>query len=157
MQPPYHWLDGLDDPRSAARKPLLFSIEHHRSRIPHVDLPSQVPVSLAPEEEVTLSMTLPTTALPADRARVLIHAGGDVDLKVNGHQAEDLVGYRRMEIFIEYTAGPGEPLPEHRPAKGDTRVFRFLSSYLRAGENTFTIKNATQNEMLIQRLNLGLW
>ena len=154
VQPPYHWLDGLDDPESAAHKPLLFSVGHQRNRIPHVDLPPHVPVSLAPEEEVTLSMTLPTTALPAERARVLIHTAGDVDLTVNGHQAEDLVEHRRMEIFIEYTAGSGEPLPEYRPPKGDTRVFRFPSSCLRAGENTFTIKNTTQNELLIQRLNL---
>src|SRR5690606_37343658 len=44
---PYHWLAGLDDPASAAAKPMVLSINHQRSRL-GVDQPAQIPLTIEP-------------------------------------------------------------------------------------------------------------
>jgi len=152
---PYDWLEGLDDPARACRKPLLFSVPLNRHRIAGVDLPGQLPVDVAPGQDAEVSLYLPRRALPARRAFLLVHSGGDIRLFLNDAATEELPARRHAELFVEHTGvSEGEGL---RPTGGDCRVFRFDPSILKAGANTLAIENVTDDALEIKRVNLGLW
>ena len=158
---PYHWLVGLDQPRTAAAKPLLFAVEHRRHRIPGTDQPGLLPAKVAAGATLTLPLPLPKRALPAWRAMVLVHSHGDVTLTVNGVPARPRVnapepsGKHRTEIFLEfvdqYRNQGARPLPEN------CRTFLVDAAALRVGANELAFTNATDHELELERVNLGLW
>jgi hypothetical protein len=157
---PYHWLEGLHDPRSAARKPLLFSVAHRAHRIADIDLPGQLPTSLAPGGRLELLLRLPSAALPAQHARALIQSGGDIGLSINGQPTPAPPFFlgpptEYAELFVEYV----EPKAAGsvRPRKEDCRLFVVESSCLRPGANHLAIENRSNKKLHIGRVNLGLW
>jgi len=46
---------------------------------------------------------------------------------------------------------------EGRPAKADCRLFGLYNEALQFGENKITIKNKSDKEIAIERINLGLF
>lgn len=152
---PYHWLEDLDDPRKAARKPLLFSVSHTIRRVATVDLPGQLPICVPAGDRREVTLHLPQAALPARRALLLVHGGADCRVAVNGRELSELPHHRRSELFVEYT--DQDQYTEFRPRKSDCRVFSADPGALQAGANTLTIASAADRELQIKRLNLGLW
>ena len=151
---PYHWLQGLDDPASAATKPLLLSVAHARHRVPDVDLPPQVPVALQPGESVELEIYVAGAALPARRALVLVHSGGDISATLNGAASTPLPQLNRSELFPEFVAHANV---ESRPDREDCRVLRIDPAALVGGFNRLAITNNADRALTIERVNLGLW
>ena len=151
---PYHWLDGLDDPRTAAAKPLLVAVAHERHRIPGVDLPAQIPVRLPTPGTVELKLYVAGAALPARRALLLVHRGGDVSAAINGVACRPLPEINRSEMFIEFIDHSNV---ENRPAKEDCRVFQVGPAVLVPGHNLVALSSAAGSELTIDRVNLGIW
>jgi hypothetical protein len=160
---PYHWLQGLDDPRTAARKPFQVSVAHNRHRQTGIDGTGELPADLAAGGSLELSLYVPASALPTWRAILLVHSEGDVRVAINGTPAVPLrlnaegrsesEGHR-SEIFVEFVNRRDE---KRRPDARDCRLFRAPAEGLRAGSNMVTIANASEKDLLIQRVNLGLW
>jgi len=148
---PYHWLTGLDSPDTASQKPLLFSVSHRTHRVPHVDLPWQLPVTIAPGKYADVFLHLPRAAFPVSRVQALMHASGDVALGVNRLRAEELDALRRSELFVESV----DPASRMRPEDG--HVFRVLPATVRPGRNVLMIQNPGSAPMEVHRVNLGLW
>ena len=153
---PYDWLAGLDDPQGCAVKPLLFALSYQRARTPNVDLPGVLPVSLPAGGEVELTLQLPAAALPAHRALVLVHSGGDVALAVNGQVVPELTCLRPAELFVEHIDNQ-HGFDRYRPGPGECRVFQPPTSLLRAGANRLRLTNKRGTDLEIRRVNLGLW
>jgi hypothetical protein len=151
---PYHWLEGLDDPKTAAKKPLLVAVPHHLHRIPNVDLPGQLPADLPAGLTLNLTLYAAEAALPARRALLLVHSGGDVSLAVNGVPGRPLPQLSRSEIFGEYV---DQAVAGRRPAKENCRVFQADPSALTAGLNKIALVNATDKTLSVERVNLGVW
>jgi len=151
---PFHWLDGLDDPGHAARKPLLFSVSHRTHRIGHVDLAGVLPVTIPAGGRREFVLVLPEPVLPAARARVLLHAGGATAVAVNGRPCEELPS-RRRELFLEYVDHAWQK--DNLPKNVEARTFRADPGALRAGENAISIENLATADSDVHRVNLGLW
>ena len=152
---PYHWLPHLHTEDAAATKPLLFSVPHERHRVAGVDQPGQLPAALAQGGTVDFGLTLPARALPARRTLVTVHAGGDVDLQVNGGTACELPHLRRAELFPEYVSPNEHPAP--RPADEECRLFEVEPASLLTGQNDLVLTSAEGRELEIRKINLGLW
>ena len=153
---PYDWLVGLDDPQGCAVKPLLFALSYQRARTPNVDLPGVLPVSLPAGGEVELTLQLPAAALPARRALVLVHSGGDVALAVNDREAPELTFLRPAELFVEHIDNRSG-FDRYRPGPGECKVFQPATPLLRAGTNRLRLTNKAGTDLEIARVNLGLW
>ncbi len=151
---PYHWIGDLSEDARAVQKPLLFSVPHRLWRLPHIDLPAQLPASLPAGGSLSLSLSLPAAALPARRALVLVHGGGDLGCSLNGQPLAELPYLRRTELFVEYR---DEALKAHWPAAADCRLFQAEPSLLRPGENHLLLNNSAGAELELRRVNLGLW
>ncbi len=152
---PYYWLADLDNPRSAAKKPLLFSISYKPTRVPYVDIPGQLPAPLPAGEKLELSLYLAKTVFPLCRALLLVHSFGDIEICVNGGPAEELPNSRRPEIFVEHTDRIFQL--EDRPQNEDCRTFDVEPSSLLAGVNKLTLTNISGRKLEIRRVNLGVW
>ena len=153
---PYHWLDPLHTPETAAEKPLLFSVSHQRHRVPQVDLPGQLPGTLPVGGGLEVELPLPEEALPARRALVLVHSGGDCTLNLNNQPARELKTLRRAELFAEYIP-PDDQGGSDRPLNFDCRLFQVDPGALRNGVNTLNLYNISPHDLGIDRINLGLW
>ncbi len=156
---PYHWLSGLESPRSAAAKPLLFSVAHRTHRLAGgIDLPPALPCPLPAGGVVELPLVLPAAALPAWRAMVALTAGDDVALAVNGRPAEERRSPRRAYLFPEYHRPP-QPEEKARPfaADADSRLFDLPPETLRPGLNVLAVTSRSAVERTLDRVNLGLW
>lgn len=158
---PYHWLSGLEDPITAASKPLLLAVDHERYRVAGVDRPAQIPAVLSPDQTVATTIHIPRMGLPAWRALCLVHSHGDVALAVDGKPAppvpsqhEGNAGFR-SEIFVEFVDQYGNT--EARPAPGACRVFQVDPAFLRPGEMSLSLRNVSGKDMEIERVNLALW
>ncbi|MFH1570932.1 MAG: hypothetical protein ABIL09_23260 [Gemmatimonadota bacterium] len=152
---PYHWLPDLATEAAAAAKPLLFSVSHERHRIPGIDQPGQLPAVLRPGSPLRAFLWLPPRALPARRALVNVHSGGDLTLKVNGRPGAELPHLRRAEVFPEYVSPAGHPAP--RPRDEDCRVYEVDPAALRPGDNELVLSSGAAGDLEIQKINLGLW
>lgn len=158
---PYHWLAGLEDPKSASAKPLLLSVNHQRSRVEGVDQPSVIPLPLAPGASATIPFHLPAAALPSWRVMAHVECGADLALEVNGRAAplklarEYGGGPYRSEVFVEFVNHYRPKTLRAVPA--DCRQFRVDPASLRPGENLFAFRNPTGTDARIERLNLALW
>ena len=156
---PYHWLAGLENPETAAAKPMLFSVAHRTHRLTDgIDLPHALPKALPAGGAVELPLPLPKSALPTWRCIAAVAAKGDVALAVNGLPAPERPGPRRAELFVEYRPmdKPGEK-PRYRPADEDTRLFDVPPEALRPGANTLTVSSRAGCELTVERVNVGLW
>ena len=151
---PYDWLNGLEAPETAARKPLLFSLSHAQNRVGGVDLPPVLPASLPAGGSIEFALHLPRAALPAERARFLVDSGGDVSFALNGEQLPDIVDLRRAWIFRTFAARAPSAQTGYCES---VRVFRAEPELLEAGQNKLTVTNTAGSELTIQRLDLGLW
>jgi len=159
---PYHWLRGLDDPATAAEKPLQVSVQHNRNRL-GVDGPGQLPATVGPEGQLDLTLYVPGNALPAWRALLLAHCGGDITLRLNGTPLPPLrfrpdetgSDGHRSEIFLEFVDQYW--LKEACPKPQDCRLFRADPALLQPGVNHVTLRNETDRELTVERLNLALW
>lgn len=158
---PYHWLAGLEDSATAAAKPLLVSIDHSRHRVAGVDQAGVLPVALPAGESIDLELYVPAAALPAWRAMLLTHSGGDVALAVNGQPARESSRAQhqdsclRTEIFLEFADQFHQQGTAPEPA--DCRTFRPDPEALRPGVNQLRITNGADAELTIDRINLALW
>jgi len=153
---PYDWLSALSTPETAARKPLLFSVSHTRHRVAGVDLPGQLPASLHIGSSLEVHLHLPQPGLPARRALVLVHSGGDLALKVNGQDAQEHHLLRCAELFVEYIPQEDQS-PLQRPRSQDCRFFQVAPAALQVGANTLKLFNTSNRDLEIERINLGIW
>ena len=149
-------MEGIEDPATACRKPLLFSVAQRRVR-KEMDLPGILPVTLAAGESFTVALRVPQAALPAWRARLLLQTGGDVRATLNGVAIEAYQRLRAPELFLEYTYDADQPAGLARPCREDCRSFRFAPDLLRAGDNELVVHNDTDQPLHLWRINLGLW
>ncbi|MFH1007484.1 MAG: hypothetical protein V1800_08285, partial [Candidatus Latescibacterota bacterium] len=158
---PYHWLSGLENPETAAAKPLFFAVDHRRHRTAGVDQEAPIPAILAAGGRLTVDLRIPTAALPAWRGMCLVHCHGDVALDINGHPAREIrwgheaTGAFRSEIFMEYVDQYGDK--EARPKPEDCRVFGVDPSCLRPGLNPVALVNTAAGDLEVDRVNLALW
>jgi len=161
---PYHWLVGLDDPESAAAKPLQVAVPHTYHRQVRTDGPGQLPVKVGPGETAELTIHVPPSALPAWRAVTLAHCRGDVALAVNGSAAPALrfrpdeqsgAGGHRSEIHLEFVDQYHHK--DFRPLPQDCRLFRPEPTHLKPGENQIIVQNLADQELEVERLKLALW
>jgi hypothetical protein len=158
---PYHWLDGLNDPTTAAAKPMLLALDHKRSRVEGVDQPATIPAAVPTGGSFVAGFVVPRAALPAWRALCLVQSGGDVTLAVNDTPARELraaeqpSGPFRSEVFMEFDNHYREK--RMRPRPDECRVFRIDPAALRAGENRFAFGNPSGQDRSIERVNLALW
>lgn len=150
---PYHWLEGLDVPATAARKPLLFSVAHRHFRAP-VDLPWILPVDLAPGARAVVPLRLPALALPATEARLLIKARGPCQLTFNGAELSSTLPPAGTGLFEEHQ-DPTPPSTQAAPTL--PACFRLDPHLLRAGENVLTLSPSSVAAVTVDRINLGLW
>ena len=153
---PYHWLDPLHSPETAAEKPLLFSIAHQHSRVPQIDLPGQLPATLSIGGSLEATLHIPATALPARRLLILVHGGGDFTLKLNKNDARELPLLRRAELFVEYVSQEDQS-DRQRPFNMDCRLFQGDPADLQAGDNVVNLYSTSTHDLGIDRINLGLW
>ncbi|MDB6167726.1 MAG: hypothetical protein JWM88_590 [Verrucomicrobia bacterium] len=149
---PYDWLAGLESPASAARRPLLFSVPVAKYR-KEMDQPGFLPAQVPAHSAITLPLPVPSPALPAWRARILLFANGPLGLSLDGKPLEWVSTLRPTELFVEYITSGGI----HRPNRDHSRYYRFDSALLQAGANTLELKNDTDNPVEVSRINLGLW
>lgn len=157
---PYHWLAGLDDPRTACARPMALSVNHQRSRMA-CDAPAVLPMTINPGESRSLAMRIPAASLPCWRARVhLENSDGPVSLSLAGQAAaQAMPGYKQkttrsetfMEFVNEYRPKTLRALPEH------CQEFRLEVSQLKAGMNEFILTNTGTAATTIKRFNLNLW
>ncbi len=162
---PYHWLTGLDNPKTAAAKPVLFAVEHSKSKMKCVDNPGQLPTRLADEETCEFTIFIPRTALTAWRALLLVHSYGDISLTVNGNDAVSVrfgMPYRslyRNAIFMNSGAPPHlKPVEQLETMDSDNcRVMKIDPYMLKPGANKLRVGNLSGRELEIERLHLGLW
>ena len=155
---PFHWLEGLNAPDTASRKPLLFSVTYKRNRKEGVDMPPQLPANIEAGDAREFALYLPGAALPAWRCQLLIYSRGDIGLKVNGAPAKENPKLRRAEIFVEHTPQAREnykPMP--RPNAADCRLFYADPAALRPGMNRIEVRNAEEQTLTIERIDMGLW
>ncbi len=150
----YSWMEGLESPATACRKPLLFSIAQHRHR-KDVDLPGVLPLSIPARSSVRIPLRLPAAALPAWRARLLLHANLTCTVTLNGAATEPFTRSRAPELFLEYI-DENDP-PERRARREHSHSFRFSPELLRTGENLLDVHNPHDAPLAVQRVNLGLW
>jgi hypothetical protein len=155
---PYHWLSGLGNPQTASAKPLLLAVEHSQYKMDGIDQPGQLPTALPSKGRLELTIYVPRTALPAWRALILVHSHGDIALSVNDSEAKAVHFNKgqRYALFVEIT------LPEYQPPEGiikqeDCRVFRLNDQALTPGINRLRLQNLTDQALMIERVNLGLW
>jgi len=151
---PYHWLAGLEDPRTAATKPLLLAVDHTRHRIAGVDQVGQLPATLEADKPLELTLYVPEAVLPAWGGRLLVHSHGDIALAVNGQPGTALAP-QRSELFLEFATHDREA--NARPALADCRTFAINPACLQPGPNRLTLTNAAAKPLVIERVNLGLW
>ena len=148
---PYDWLHGLESPETACEKPHLYSVSSRHHRIANVDLPGQLPMTLEPGERQIVTLTIPTMALPAHRAALLVHATGDVTITVNGTAVEHVLNDRR-ELFLEHV-----PQRDGDSEAPDSTVYRLDPAALVAGTNEIVVHNAGSGSVEVSRVNVGLW
>lgn len=158
---PYHWLCGLEDPATAARRPLLLAAEHGQHRIVGVDQDAALPATLTAGSVLTIELRIPKAALPSWRGICLLHTHGDVLLAVNGHPAIEVrwshkeIGAFRSEIFLEFADQYWDKAA--RPKPEDCRVFKVDPSVLEGGPNRIDITSVADAGIEIERVNLALW
>jgi len=158
---PYHWLSGLGNPRTAAVKPMLLAVEHSNHKMADIDQPWQLPMVLPSRETVDLTIYVPRIALPTRKAMILVHSHGDIMLNVNERSVMEVrfhdssVGAYRNALFMEITLPDWKP--EGTVKLEDYRVFRLDDQALVSGVNHLRLKNLTDRELEIERVNLGLW
>jgi len=151
-----NYLDGIEDPATACRKPLLFSVAHRRVR-KEMDLPGILPVTVEPGESHEIALRVPAAALPAWRARLLLQINGPARLTLNGEAVEMFQRLRAPELFLEYTPDADTAASLARPKRSEGRSYRFPADRLQPGDNRLAIHNDTAAPLYLQRVNLGLW
>lgn len=152
---PYHWLGGLNDPRTACAKPLLLAVNHRRSRVEGVDQQAVTPATIQPGATAAIPMFIPSAALPAWRSICLADCGCDLELQVNAAPAHRYPPPHRSEIFLEFV---NHYRPKSlRSGPDDCRHFRIDPSALKSGQNQFAFTNHTSEVQTVRRLNLALW
>lgn len=152
---PYGWLEGLESPATAARKPMLFSVPTMRFRRAY-EQPGLLPAKIAAGGRLRVPLPLPAAALPAARVRVLVTgATADLTATLNGAPLEWLAKLKNPELFVEFN-GPADA-PDRRPAPAASRTYRGDPARLRAGENVLELTNPSAGEVEVRTINLGLW
>jgi hypothetical protein len=158
---PYHWLDGLDTPAGASKKPLLLAADHRRHRVEGVDQSALLPATLAGGETLSVPLYIPASTLPTWRCLALVQSHGDVRLRINQQPGLEIrhgrahSGPFRSEILLEYANQYGDA--DDRPQPADCRTFQIPPDHLVAGDNQVLIENTTAAPLAIERLNLVLW
>jgi hypothetical protein len=153
---PYHWFEGLESPEGAGRKPLLFSATHRRVRIGGIDLPGLLPRPIKPGETLEVPIYLPERAFPFWRALVLVAAGGDVAVDVNGRQAQENPYLHRSVLFVEHSPRYEKDDPEANLGE-NCRVFHAKPDCWTPGWNSVRVRNTSEEQREARRVNVGLW
>jgi len=103
---------------------------------------------------VELPLALPTAALPARRALMLLAADGPLGLTVNDARPLNRRRAPSGNLFPVYVnPDRWNSEPEHERCT----VFMLDPHGLRPGGNTVRATNAGRSNIEIQRLDLGLW
>lgn len=152
---PYHWLEGLESPATACKKPLLYSVAQHRHRKPGVDLPGLLPAVAAPGASLTLPLRLPAAAFPIKRPRLLVQTSAPCTATLNGQPLELFPRTQGAELFLEYSDERDEA--DRRPRRDDSHCFRCDPALFRPGENTLEIRGPADTPLTVRRINLAIW
>jgi hypothetical protein len=150
------YIEGLENPATACRKPLLFSVAHRRVR-KEMDLPGILPVTVEAGGSFEITLRVPAAALPAWRARLLLVTKADCRATLNGEAIESFKRLRAPELFLEYNFDADQSAGLARPRRAHCRSFRFAPELLQAGDNRLVIHNEGQAPFYLERVNLGLW
>jgi hypothetical protein len=150
---PYEWVADLDAPAKIRGKPALYTLvtTMHRAG---VDAPTPLPRPVAAGKSVDLSLRLPVTALPASRALLLIAAGPDAGVSINGTA---LTNPRRPSSANIFMAFLDKDLMSREPDMNLCRVFMVSPPVLKPGVNAIRVTNKGKADATIVRLDLGLW
>jgi len=152
---PYHWLTGLRYPIDAVAKPIQLSLPHQFFRVPGVDLPATLPVSVKPDHEHVFEVVIPKSAFPISRARLLVRSEGNILLSIDDTSLELMPGIHCSELFPEYI--DHEWLSDKRAQKKDCRLFEVPSKLLHPGCNFLTVRNTSQTPITVQTMDIGIW
>ena len=86
--PPWSWVPQLKDPALLACNTLEFPLINSTNRVPNIDLPAPLPVTLQPDESKTLALTLPKAAVTGFEkvmiAELKCEPTNGVETKLNG-------------------------------------------------------------------------
>ena len=121
--PPWAWVTSLHNPELLLHKELGFALLNQSHRIPHVDLPTPLPVRLAPGQKADLTMDLPRILFSGNRRPVrarVTTTPANITLQWNGQNVDDT---------------------------GSVAV-----AALQSGANTLTVENKTQETVDLTQL-----
>ncbi|MGQ9610513.1 MAG: hypothetical protein ACUVWN_14530 [bacterium] len=151
---PYEWIADLDELNKIRNKPALYTIISNKNRLHAIDQSTQLPKNVEKESRTEFKLYIPSLALPASRALMLIAVNGDYKLLINGN---DLKDHRKAPsgniflMFIDQNTLNDEPRPEY------CSIFTVEPSLLVPGDNTLSIINTGDSSITIQRIDIGLW
>ncbi|MFH1740032.1 MAG: hypothetical protein ABIH23_13565, partial [bacterium] len=90
--PPWSWIPLLRDPALLKGRDLIFPIISDRHRVARIDLPAQLPKDFAPNEEHSLSLSVPRIALANDnrptKAILQVEPETDFEMRLNDVKLE---------------------------------------------------------------------
>jgi hypothetical protein len=80
---PYDWIADLNDPNKI-RKPAFYTLINNSHRVPNIDQPTPLPLTVEAGKNAELDLYLPSYAFPVARALFLLAINGSYELFVNG-------------------------------------------------------------------------
>jgi hypothetical protein len=151
---PYDWIADLDDPQKIRNKSALYTLVNGLHRIPNIDQPTPLPVTIESGKSAQLNLFIPASAFPASRGMFLISANGDFEFSVNNKLLDVPRKVASGNIFLMFT---DQDALNHEPKAEQCRTFTVSSENLKSGDNLLTILNKSAENITILRLDLGLW
>lgn len=150
---PYEWIGDLNEPSKLKNKPALYTIISNFHRLPGIDQPVQLPRNVD-NDKAEFKIYIPSSALPASRALMLIAGIGDYNVLMNGNELKDRRKASSANIFLMFMDQDTlnrEPKPEH------CEIFIVDPSNFVSGDNIVTVFNTGNSSSTIQRLDIGFW
>jgi len=150
---PYDWVADLDDP-SKIKKTALYTLVNNNHRVPNIDQPTPLPLTIEAGKSAELDMYLPSFAFPASRALFLLAVNGGYELSINGKNLGNPRKVVSGNIFLMFT---DQDTLNREPNADICGTFNVPTRFIHSGENKLMITNTADDSLIIQRLDLGLW
>jgi hypothetical protein len=150
---PYDWIADLNDPQKI-KKPALYTLVNNSHRVPNIDQPTPLSLTVEAGKNAELDLYLPGHAFPASRALFLLAVNGSYEFSINGEnfgKPRKTASGSIFLIFMDQDALNREP-------KADIcGMFIVPANAIHSGENKLRVMNTGNENLVIQRLDLGLW
>jgi hypothetical protein len=142
----------LDDPAKIRSKPALYTLvtNHYRAS---VDQPTPLPRAVPAGKAAEFALKVPASAVPASRALLLVAAGPDVAVSINGTA---LVNPRKPSSANIFMAFIDKDQLNRQPNPDVCRVFIVPPATLRQSDNAIVVTNTGKTDFTVTRLDLGL-